>query len=229
MSPTARPEDECRSAQREGTAVSPVAPDRRKWLFAAAALGGLRCAPASGQALLESLKEAVTGPPTQADIVAARQEVQQAASNALSALYAVHPAAKASIERAAGYAAFSTFGMKLLVAGGTSGKGLAVNHRTRSQTYMKMLQVQAGLGVGIDKMHLVFVFTNEEALANFINQGWEFGGQANVSAVAGGEGAMFSGAAAIGAGVYLYQITETGLSATLTVSGTRFFVDGELN
>lgn len=78
-------------------------------------------------------------------------------------------------------------------------------------------------------MHLVFVFGSERALAQFISQGWEFGAQANVSAVDRGQGTMFSGAAAIAPDVYLYQITETGLSATLTVSGTRFFVDSELN
>jgi len=108
-----------------------------------------------------------------------------------------------------------------MVAGGTRGKGLAVNNRTKVQTYMKMLEVQGGLGFGIDQNQLVFVFTNEQALADFINQGWGFGTQANVSARAGGEGETFSGAASISPGVYLYQITETGLSATLTVSGTR--------
>ena len=144
--------------------------------------------------LLNELKDVITGPPTQADIAAARQEVQGAAQQALSALYAMVPNARRGVESAAGYAAFSTFGMKLMVAGGTSGKGLAVNRRTGAQTYMKMLQVQGGLGFGINKNQLIFVFTNEEALANFINQGWEFGGQANVSAMAGGEGETFSGA-----------------------------------
>lgn len=186
-------------------------------------------APVHGQPLLDALKEAITGPPTQADIAAAREDAQQAASNALTALYAAVPAARAAVDRAAGHAAFSTFGMKLMVAGGTSGKGLAVDRRTGARTYMKMLQVQGGLGFGIDRMHLVFVFETERALADFINQGWEFGGQANVSAIADGQGAMFSGAAAIAPGVYLYQLTETGLSATLTVSGTRFFVDSDLN
>ncbi len=38
---------------------------------------------------------------------------------------------------------------------------------------------------------------------------------------------MFADAAA--PGVYLYQLTDTGLSATLTVSGTKFFKDGDLN
>jgi lipid-binding SYLF domain-containing protein len=179
--------------------------------------------------LLQRLEDAVTGPPTQAQVAAARQEVQAAAQQALSALYAVAPSARRSIESAAGYAAFSTFGMKLMVAGGTHGKGLAVNRRTGMQTYMLMLQVQGGLGFGIDKNQLIFVFTDEGALAKFINEGWEFGGQGNLSATAGGQGEMFSGAAAISPGVYLYQITETGLSATLTVSGTKFSVDQDLN
>src|SRR5262249_5688128 len=116
-------------------------------LTALAAVFGL--GPAEAQPLLDAIKDAVTGPPTQADIAAARQEVQQVSSNALSALYASVPTARAAVEGAAGYAAFSTFGMKLLVAGGTSGKGLAVNKRSGAQTYMKMLQVQGGLGFGI--------------------------------------------------------------------------------
>jgi len=200
-----------------------------KALLSAATLAlGLTVTTADAQ-LLQKLEDAVTGPPTQAQVAAARQEVQDAAAQALVALYAVAPNARRAVESAAGYAAFSTFGMKLMVAGGTSGKGLAVNQRTRAQTYMKMLQVQGGLGFGINKNQMIFVFTSDQALADFINQGWEFGAQANVSAMAGGEGEMFSGAAAISPGVYLYQITETGLSATLTVSGTRFFVDADLN
>jgi hypothetical protein len=30
-------------------------------------------------------------------------------------------------------------------------------------------------------------------------------------------------------GVYRYQLTQTGLAATLTVGGTKFFKDGDLN
>jgi len=180
--------------------------------------------------ILQNLENAITGnKPSQADIAAARQEVQAAAQSALSALYAIRPSARGNIERAVGYAAFSTFGMKLMIAGGTSGKGLVVNKRTGSQTYMKMLQVQGGLGFGVSQNQLIFVFTSEQALSNFINTGWEFGGQANLSAMADGEGGMFSGAAQVSPDVYLYQITETGLNATLTVAGTKFFVDTDLN
>ena len=190
---------------------------------------GLTAGSAHSQ-ILQNLENAITGErPSQADIAAARQEVQAAAQSALTALYAMQPSARRDIERAVGYAAFSTFGMKLMIAGGTSGKGMAVNKRTGKQTYMKMLQVQGGLGFGISKNQLIFVFTSEQALSDFINIGWEFGGQTNLSAMAGGEGGMFTGAAQISPGVYLYQITETGLSATLTVAGTKFFVDSDLN
>ena len=106
---------------------------------------------------------------------------------------------------------------------------MVVNQRTSRQTFMQMAQVQGGLGFGVNKNRLIFVFATEQALRNFINQGWEFGAQANVSVIADDQGGMFSGAASVAPGVYLYQLTETGLSATLTVSGTKFFKDSTLN
>jgi lipid-binding SYLF domain-containing protein len=169
------------------------------------------------------------GTPNEGKIIQARQQVREMAQDALASLYEIAPGTHRAVDRAAGYAVFSTFGVKLFFAGGTTGKGMVVNKRTGRQTFMDMVQVQGGLGFGVNKNRLIFVFTNEQALRNFIDQGWSFGGQANVSAMAGGQGSMFSGAAAVSPGVYLYQLTETGLSATLTVSGTKFFKDPDMN
>jgi len=169
------------------------------------------------------------GVPNEGKIIQARHQVREMSQDALASLYEILPGARRAIERSAGYAVFSTFGVKLFFAGGTTGKGMVVNKRTGRQTFMKMAQVQGGLGFGVNKNRLIFVFANEQALRNFIDQGWEFGGQANLSAMVSGQGSMFTGAAAISPGVYLYQLTDTGLSATLTVSGTRFFKDGDLN
>lgn len=169
------------------------------------------------------------GVPNEGKIIQARHQVREMSQDALASLYEIMPGARRAIERSAGYAVFSTFGVKLFFAGGTTGKGMVVNKRTGRQTFMQMAQVQGGLGFGVNKNRLIFVFANEQSLSNFINQGWEFGAQANVSAMAGGQGGMFTGAAAIAPGVYLYQLTDTGLSATLTVSGTKFFKDADLN
>jgi lipid-binding SYLF domain-containing protein len=101
---------------------------------------------------------------------------------------------------------------------------------TRDRTLQpKMVQVRGGKRFGVNQNRLIFVFTDEQALRNFINQGWEFGCHLKLSAMAGGQGGMFSGAAAVSPGVYLYQVTQTGLAATLTVGGTKFFKDGDLN
>jgi lipid-binding SYLF domain-containing protein len=179
---------------------------------------------------LKDVQEALPdGVPSEAKIIQARTQVREMTQDALATLYEIAPGTRRVIERSAGYAVFSTFGVKLFFAGGTTGKGMVVNLRTGRQTFMKMLQVQGGLGFGLNQNRLIFVFTNESALKNFISQGWEFGGQANLSAMAGGQGAQFSGAAAVSPGVYLYQLTQTGLSATLTVGGTKFFKDGDLN
>ena len=179
---------------------------------------------------LKDVQEALPeGTPSESKIIQARTQVREMAQDALALLYEIAPGTRRIVERSAGYAVFSTFGVKLFFAGGTTGKGMVVNLRTNRQTFMKMLQVQGGLGFGLNQNRLIFVFTNETALKSFINQGWEFGGQANLSAMAGGQGAQFSGAAAVSPGVYLYQLTQTGLSATLTVGGTKFFKDGDLN
>jgi lipid-binding SYLF domain-containing protein len=169
------------------------------------------------------------GTPNEGKIIQARTQVREMTQDALATLYEITPGTRRTVENAAGYAVFSTFGVKLFFAGGTTGKGMVVNKRTNRQTFMKMVQVQGGLGFGVNQNRLIFVFTNEQALRNFINQGWEFGGQANLSAMASGQGTQFSGAAAISPGVYLYQLTQTGLAATLTVGGTKFFKDGDLN
>ena len=169
------------------------------------------------------------GVPSESKIIQARQQVREMSQDALASLYEIAPGTRRTIERSGGYAVFSTFGVKLFFAGGTTGKGMVVNHRTGRQTFMKMLQVQGGLGFGVNQNRLIFVFSNEKALQNFVTQGWEFGGQVNLSAMAGGQGGTFSGAAAVSPGVYLYQLTQTGLAATLTVGGTKFFKDGDLN
>ena len=199
-----------------------------------AALACLASPPISAQIFswdpLGKIEQALPeGVPDESKIIQARLQVREMSQDALATLYEIAPNTRRTIERSAGYAVFSTFGVKLFFAGGTTGKGMVVNKRTQRQTFMKMVQVQGGLGFGINQNRLIFVFTNEQALRNFIDQGWEFGGQANLSAMVSGQGGQFSGAAAVSPGVYLYQLTNTGLAATITVSGTKYFKDADLN
>jgi lipid-binding SYLF domain-containing protein len=156
-------------------------------------------------------------------------EVRKAAQDALAAVYKVQPAARKAVESAAGYAAFSNFGMKILLAGTGTGKGMAINNKSKAVTYMKMAEVQAGLGIGVKKFQLVWVFENAQALNNFVNAGWEIGAQATASAKTGDKGASYQGAVAVAPGVWLYQVSGDSLALELTAKGTKYYKDTELN
>jgi lipid-binding SYLF domain-containing protein len=158
-----------------------------------------------------------------------RAEVRKAASDALASVYKVAPAARKAVESAAGYAAFSNFGMKILLAGSGTGKGIAVNNKSKATTYMRMAELQAGLGFGVKKFQLVWVFETEQALNNFVNSGWEIGAQATASAKAGDKGAAYQGAVSVSPGVWLYQVSGDSLALELTAKGTKYYKDTDLN
>jgi lipid-binding SYLF domain-containing protein len=171
----------------------------------------------------------VTLAPAQADVQGKRADVRSAAAEVLANLYEAQPSARYAVEAAAGHAVFSNFGLKILVAGGGTGKGLAVHHGTGHETFMKMVEVQAGLGFGVKKFGVVFVFENEDALARFVDSGWEFGGQAAAAAKYGESGGALEGAVSVSPGVWMYQITDKGLAAELVVKGTKYLKDADLN
>jgi len=156
-------------------------------------------------------------------------KIRQQAQQILAALYQVQPSARKAVESAAGYAVFSNFGMKILVAGGGTGAGIAVNNKTKAVTYMKMAEVQAGLGFGVKKFKLVWVFENAKALSTFINSGWELGGQATASAKVGSTGVAYQGALSVSPGVWLYQLSGDSLALELTAKGTKYYKDDDLN
>ena len=158
-----------------------------------------------------------------------RAEVRKLRRDILARLYKVQPSAKAAVQRAAGYATFSNFGMKIFVAGTGTGTGLAVNNATKKETFMKMIEVQGGLGFGVKKFQLVWVFETQDALDSFINSGWELGAQTTAGGAVSGQGVAIQGALSVSPGVWLYQLTDTGLALELTAKGTKYYKDDDLN
>ena len=158
-----------------------------------------------------------------------QKEVQKVSRETLAQLYKAQPSAKKAVESTAGYATFSNFGMKIFLAGTGTGSGLAVDNKTKKNTYMKMVEVQAGLGIGVKKFRVIFVFETQKALNDFINSGWEFGGQTTAAAKSGEQGTALSGAVSVAPGVWMYQLTDTGLAAEITGKGTKYYKDSDLN
>jgi len=158
-----------------------------------------------------------------------RAEILKMKSETLQYLYSKERNAKKHVESAAGYAVFSNFGMKIFLAGGGKGSGVAINNKTNKKTYMKMVELQAGFGFGVKKFRQVWIFENLSDLNEFTHSGWELSGQGTAAAKLNDDGAAFSGALSVSPGVWLYQITEDGLALELTGKGTKYYKDGDLN
>jgi lipid-binding SYLF domain-containing protein len=164
-----------------------------------------------------------------ASVVEKRESIRKSTNETLDKLYTIHPSAKQAVEGATGYAVFSITDVKVVLLGGGGGKGLAVNNATKQEIFMKTGDVQLGFGLGVKKFNVVFVFETEEAFANFIDKGWIVDGQATVAATDSVNGASLQGAVSAGKDVWMYQLTDKGLEASLTIRGIRYYKDSDLN
>ena len=182
-------------------------------------------------ALLSSAASAAaqTTPAPDPKIAKRQAEIRTMARDTLQRLYKAQPLAKAAVHDAAGYAVFSNTGVKILVAGSGKGRGLAVNNKSKAETFMKMLELQAGLGAGVKKFKVVFVFDNEEAFTSFVESGWQFGGQTTAAAKTKDKGGAVAGAASVSEGVWMYQLTDKGLALEITAKSTKYSKDDDLN
>jgi lipid-binding SYLF domain-containing protein len=158
-----------------------------------------------------------------------RQEILKKSDATLKALYQAQPKAKELIEKSAGYATFSNFGMKILIAGGGTGTGVVINKAGGKPIFMNMAEVQAGLGIGIKSFQNIFVFQTQSALNDFVNSGWTFGGQATAAAKYEASGGAYQDGTVVAPGVLMYQLTDSGLAAEITGKGTKYYKSTDLN
>jgi lipid-binding SYLF domain-containing protein len=160
-----------------------------------------------------------------------RAEVRAMRDTVLADLYKVHPDAKAKIKQAAGYAVFSNVGVNLIFASFAGGHGIVVKPGVfkDTETFMKMGSAGIGLGLGVKDFRAVFVFSDKEKLATFIEKGWDFSGQADAAAKSDDKGAAIAGAKTVVPGVEVFQITKNGLALQATLQGTKYWKNKDLN
>lgn len=155
--------------------------------------------------------------------------VQQMRKETLADLYELHPGARQEIASAAGYAVFSNVGVNVLLLSTARGWGVAHNNRTGNNTYMKMFSAGAGVGMGIKDFRGIFLFANQKVFDDFVNSGWQAGGQADLAVKSADQGVAAAAAIDVAPGIKLYQLTETGIAVQATLQGTKYQKDDELN
>jgi lipid-binding SYLF domain-containing protein len=164
-----------------------------------------------------------------ADKQADRQEVLDMKKEVLAKLYKEEPDVKDKIADAKGYAVFSNIGINLVFFSAGGGNGVVHDNASGKNTYMNMGSAGIGIGLGVKDFSAVFIFHTRDALKAFIEDGWDFSGQADVAAKSGKKGAEGSKAVTVVNGVSIYQMTENGLALQATLQGTKYWLDSDLN
>jgi lipid-binding SYLF domain-containing protein len=158
-----------------------------------------------------------------------RGKIRKMAAATLTDLYKLQPAAQAAVQKSAGYAVFNNMGTNVLLLSTARGGGIAINSKTKQETFMKMISAGAGVGIGVKDYRVIFVFETDAALANFLDSGWSGEAQADAGAKTSKSGAAYSGAASVAPGVWVYQITKKGLALQATLQGTKYSKNDDLN
>ena len=161
-----------------------------------------------------------------------QQKVRAERDEILARLYEEHPEAKDEIRKAAGYGVFNNKNMNLFLLSTGHGYGLVVDNKTGKETFMAMGSLGGGVGVGAKDLSVVFIFKEAGIMKQFVEKGWQFGGEADATAKAGdkGDAAAMEGAVDTGANLFeIYQMTDTGVALQATVAGTKYWKDKKLN
>ena len=167
--------------------------------------------------------------PSGATTAEKRTAVHNMRSETLAKLYELHPAARQEIRKAVGYGVFSNVGINLIFLSAGTGWGVVRDNATGKDVHMKMASGGVGLGLGAKDFRGVFVFTTKEALARFVEDGWDASGQADAAAKSGDKGGAYAGSIDVAPGIKLYQITEHGLALQATIQGTKYWRDDDLS
>jgi hypothetical protein len=100
----------------------------------------------------------------------------------LAQLYTTNPDMKKVLKKSAGYATFSQMNVNLLLLATANGYGMVVDNKSHKETFMRMGSLGGGVGAGLKDVRVILVFHDAKVMQTFIEEGWQFGGQADAAA-----------------------------------------------
>lgn len=158
-----------------------------------------------------------------------REIIDNMADQELQRLFIEKPLARQEIADAAGYGVFSNANVNVIFVSGGGGYGVVVDNKTGRKTYMNMALGGVGVGIGAKDYRQILIFNSSVVLKEFIGSGWDFGGQADATAKTGETGGAIGGEDSVSKSIKIYTVTETGLALQASLTGTRYWIDEELN
>src|ERR1051326_4512140 len=111
-----------------------------------------------------------------------KSNIRKQRDEMLADLYKSNPEMKRIIGKAAGYATFKQVSVNLLLLATANGCGLVKDNQSKKVTFMRMGSLGGGVGAGVKDVRVIFVFHDPAVMRQFIEEGWQFGGQADAAA-----------------------------------------------
>lgn len=133
------------------------------------------------------------------------------------------PKAERELAKSVGYLVAEQDTVKVPMVGWASGAGVAVEKASGKRTYLRIPELQFGVGWGGRVEKVVLVFQDLNKLRDLADGKWHAGVEAEAAAKAGDVGAAGSGSTTdlMKKGFSTYILTDAGISGTATVSILR--------
>ncbi len=167
-------------------------------------------------------------PLTEAEILQKRQATIQMAKTGLDTLIKQNPKIKEDIEKAPGYAVFSTTNVNVVLIVVARGEGVLYDKRRKEPVFMQALKTGEGLGAGYQDQYQIAIFKTTSAIDQFLLTSIDGhrGGMdvdANFSAGSGGTIRSFN------PDITFYTVGLSGYDLQANYGGTLYLVDQQLN
>jgi lipid-binding SYLF domain-containing protein len=147
----------------------------------------------------------------------------------LAQLYRYDSKAKDILLRSYGYATFTNIGLNVVLFSAEGGVGLAHSNHTGKNIYMNMVSGGLGFGLGVKDFSIILLFRNQKVFRSFVKNGWEANAQADITAIYDKKGISLNKAITIAPGIRMYKLTTSGLALQVTIQGSRYWRDEDLN
>ena len=168
------------------------------------------------------------GPALAQDKAAKQAEIVKHTDAALQRFYAKKPELKAAVAKAPGYGVFTTYGISFLV-GGSGGKGLVHDNKTKHNTFMAMGSASVGAQIGAAENDVLIVFKTAAAMNDFVDKGWTASDGATAQAGVDSKQAGGGRGGSAMADAETFTLTKNGVEAGVAIAGSKFWKEAELN
>jgi lipid-binding SYLF domain-containing protein len=141
----------------------------------------------------------------------------------LAQLAKEQPKTEQELAQSVGYAVIEKKVVKVPMIGGGGGAGVVVEKASGKRSYLRVPQLQFGLGLGGRSEKVILIFQDIEKLRDLADGIWKAGVEAEAAAKAGDIGAAGGGGTGdLGkTGFTTYVLTDAGVSVTATIGLLR--------